>query len=174
MKYLLATLVAVVAIEASPASAQLIVRPPAHASLRQIERSQKLNLAHARYICRHGRHYMKRWGCQAVSWLTRELHQTEAALHPAVSAVSHYDAWACITDGAYPGAPHEGNGYNGLYTGPLGMTNPWSGYSGDWVRMGRAAVYAIADRVAAAHGYNDAWMRGQWPQTYPPCADKFH
>lgn len=86
---------------------------------------------------------------------------------------SHYDGWACITNGAYPGAPHEGNGVNGAYAGPLGMTSPWAGYSGDWVNMSPAAVYAIAEKVAAAHRFSSSWMQHQWPETFPPCSGFF-
>jgi hypothetical protein len=89
---------------------------------------------------------------------------------------SHYAGWSCITNGAYPRAPHEGNGYNGSYSGPLGMTTPWLGFyppGGDWVHAPRAAVYAIADKVASAHHYSYGFMHGQWPATYPPCARFF-
>lgn len=90
--------------------------------------------------------------------------------------LSHYSGWACITNGAYPGGPHEGNGYNGAYSGPLGMTTPWLGHmppGRDWVHASRRAVYAIAEREAAAHGFSYSFMRGQWPNTYPPCARLF-
>jgi hypothetical protein len=86
---------------------------------------------------------------------------------------SHLAGWRCITNGAYPGAPHEGNGVNGQYSGPLGMTNPWMGHSGDWVHMNSNDVYAIADHEAAAQGYAYSWMKGQWPNTFPPCAGHF-
>jgi hypothetical protein len=96
-----------------------------------------------------------------------------AALAP---PVAHLAGWSCITNGAYPGAPHEGNGYNGPYVGPLGMTDPWAGYSSpgpDWHLTPVLVVYAIAEKVAAAHGFDPGWMSGQWPNTYPPCADRF-
>lgn len=101
----------------------------------------------------------------AHRWL---LDRAQARLLP-----NHYDGWACITNGAYAGAPHEGNGVNGAYAGPLGMTNPWAGHSGDWVNMEPASVYAIAETVAAKHRFSDSWMRGQWPETYPPCSGYF-
>ncbi len=89
---------------------------------------------------------------------------------------AHLAGWRCITNGAYPGAAHEGNGYNGSWTGPLGMTTPWAGYmppGSDWVHSDPVAVYSIAEKVAAAHRFDPVWMRGQWPNTYPPCAGLF-
>lgn len=167
MKYGIVTLVAAAALlGVAPASAQLVAHHPAHATVRQIESSQKQNLAHARYLCNRGAHWQKRWGCQAVKWLTRELNETEAVLHPPVTASSHYQGWECIHGG-------EGDSASGTYTGYLQMTTPWEGMSYNWHAMGRA-VYSIADRVAAAHKYDYNWMRGQWPNTYPPCSHYFN
>lgn len=91
-------------------------------------------------------------------------------------AQRHWAGWSCITNGAYPGAPHEGNGYNGSYTGPLGMSTPWAGHyppGKDWVHSNRAAVYAIAEQVAARYHWSYTWMQHQWPNTFPPCARYF-
>jgi hypothetical protein len=177
MKYGITILVAVAAlIWAAPASAQLVSRPHC-SSMHCRADSQTQNLNHAKYLCNRGRHATKRWGCQAVQWLTRELKETRATLRK-VAMPNHYAGWSCITNGAYLGAPHEGNGYNPLgYSGPLGMTTPWAGYmppGRDWVHASRAAVYAIAERVSARYGFSDSWMRSQWPQTYPPCAGYFN
>lgn len=161
---------------AVPASAQLVAHPRCQAMACR-EASQTQNLKHARYLCHHGRHATKRWGCQAIRWLTRELHKTEAVLHPRVVAASHWSGWNCITTGdGHPGQAHEGNGYNGAYAGPLGMTDPWAGYASpgsDWVHTPVSVVYAIAEKVAAQHNFADWWMRQQWPNTYPPCAGYF-
>jgi hypothetical protein len=84
-------------------------------------------------------------------------------------------AGGASTPGAYPGAPHEGSGWNGGHSGPLQMTNPWAGYyapNGDWNTNWMVAFWT-AERVAAAHGFSYVWMRGQWPATYPPCAGRF-
>lgn len=102
-----------------------------------------------------------------------------AALYAPKPLPGHYAGWSCITNGAHPGAPgdpHEGNGYAGSYTGWLGMTTPWAGHyppGSDWVHSAQADVYAIAESEAAQHGWNDTWMRGQWPNTYPPCSGFF-
>lgn len=110
----------------------------------------------------------------AHRWLHRVASERLAAMAP--PAAGHWRGWSCITNGAYPKAPHEGNGYNGLYSGPLGMTTPWAGYmppGRDWVHSNVGAVYAIAEKVAATHGFNYGWMHGQWPNTFPPCAAFF-
>lgn len=90
----------------------------------------------------------------------------------AATRPAHYALWSCITNGAYPGAAHEGDGYNGSYSGPLGMTTPWLGHSppgSDWVHSDRVAVYQLAEQEYADHGYSSAFLRGQWPNTSPPC-----
>jgi hypothetical protein len=66
---------------AAPATAHLPYKP-ACKSLDCIERSQQRNLAHAEYVARHGAHAHRRWARKAVVWLTRELGQTWAWLHP--------------------------------------------------------------------------------------------
>lgn len=105
--------------------------------------------------------------------LLRRIAAKLAARADAVRVASHYAGWDCIHNGAYPGAPHEGDSATGTYTGPLQMTYPWAGYYVHWHDVSIGAVYAIADRVAAARGYSYAWMSGQWPQTFPPCARYF-
>jgi hypothetical protein len=126
----------------------------------------KINLAHVTYVCEHGWGKVKKEHCQAEKWLKRLLAP------PATRVVSHQSLWSCITNGAYPGAPHEGNGYNGSYSGPLGMTTPWMGHyppGSDWVHSDVATVYAIAEEEYRKTGYSSVWLHGQWPQTSPPC-----
>lgn len=116
-----------------------------------------------------------RWLLRYGQWHMRRAH---ARLHPR-PLVAHLAGWRCITNGAYPGAAHEGNGYNPAgYSGPLGMTTPWLGHyppGSDWVHSDPLAVYAIAERERASvrPALRDGWMRGQWPHTYPPCAGYF-
>ncbi|MFL5864690.1 MAG: hypothetical protein ACJ780_28670 [Solirubrobacteraceae bacterium] len=66
---------------AAPATAHLPYTPKCK-SLECIERSQQRNLAHAEYVAHHGAHAHRRWAKRAVVWLTRELGQTWARLHP--------------------------------------------------------------------------------------------
>jgi hypothetical protein len=182
MRYLIVTLIAVLALivatDAYPHSAILVVHPKGH-TLRAIAASQKVNIKHNRYVCRHGGGWNQIRSCKALVWLKREYNETEVKLHPRVSAASHWKGWSCITHGPNfnDTGYHEGNGYNGSYTGPLGMSTPWAGYyppTGDWVTTPVATVYAIAERVAAANHFRYSWMAGQWPQTFPPCAGYFN
>lgn len=109
----------------------------------------------------------------AHRWLAKVAAARLARLFP---VVGHFAGWSCITNGAYPGAAHEGNGYNGSFTGPLGMTTPWAGRyptGADWVHTPVATVYADAEQEAAKHGWAWSWMQGQWPNTFPPCARFF-
>jgi len=109
-------------------------------------------------------------------WLYRTMTSRVLEAERRIAAASrpaHYKLWSCITNGAYPGAAHEGNGYNGPYSGPLGMTTPWAGHSPpgrDWVHSDVMAVYRLAEREYADRGYSSAWLRGQWPNTSPPCS----
>lgn len=106
-----------------------------------------------------------------LHYSTNKIRQLEWSGLPA-----HYTGWHCITYGAYPGAAHEGHGYNGPYTGPLQMTSPWMGHSapnGDWNTLSDTQVYWVAERVAAAYGFSYSFMAGQWPNTFPPCSRYF-
>lgn len=102
-------------------------------------------------------------------WITEARHR----LIPPAPRIAHEALWKCITNGAYPGAAHEGNGYNGSYSGPLGMTTPWGGHmptGSDWVHTPVETVYADAEAEYAKSGYSTLWLHGQWPNTSPPCA----
>lgn len=116
----------------------------------------------------------RKWQKAVTYWMGVRKHAWQV-LHPA-PAVGHWAGWSCITNGAYPGAAHEGNGYNGSYTGRLGMTTPWAGHypsTGDWVTTSAEETYGVAEKEAAKHGWSYLWMKGQWPNTYPPCAGLF-
>lgn len=127
---------------------------------------------HPQFGTRHSRAVL----VKNATWQRRWAQNRLAVLVPRVQTAGHYAGWSCITNGAYPGAAHEGNGYNGSYTGPLGMTTPWAGHmppGSDWVHSDVSAVYAIAEQEAAKHGFSYSWMQGQWPETFPPCAKYF-
>ena len=85
------------------------------------------------------------------------------------ASIPHYSGWLCIhsREGAW-----NANTGNGFYGG-LQMTYGWMGL------VTRADLLSPAQQMRAAEtgyrrsGYSDSWMRGQWPQTYPPCARLF-
>lgn len=133
---------------------------------------------HARSTQYHPNPKRKHHWQQAVRFWLHVRRDAWLTMHPkpARTISGHWAGWSCITNGAYPGAAHEGNGYNGHYTGRLGMTNPWAGHSpstGDWVTAPIAEVYGVAEAEAVKHRFADWWMRQQWPETYPPCAGYF-
>ena len=93
-------------------------------------------------------------------WLLR----AEARLHP-----PHEAGWNCIhyREGSWAddGAP---------YYGGLQMSYSWMGQI-----RGQANWYSpltqmwAAERLSAKYHFSYSWMKGQWPNTYPPCASYF-
>ena len=85
------------------------------------------------------------------------------------ASIPHESGWLCIhsREGAW-----NANTGNGFYGG-LQMTYGWMGL------VTRADLLSPAQQMRAAEtgyrrsGYSDSWMRGQWPNTYPPCAGRF-
>lgn len=60
----------------STAQAHLVTKPKDKA-LSEISRSQKANLAHAKYVCRYGQRSHKKWSCSAFhGWLSREYRES--------------------------------------------------------------------------------------------------
>ncbi len=43
-------------------------------------RVQEKNLAHVKYVCKHGGGYHKHWSCKARTWIAKELHATQAKI----------------------------------------------------------------------------------------------
>jgi len=121
--------------------------------------------------CRRARAQLR-----AHRWLYTLAKRRYDDLYAAKPVTGHLAGWRCITNGATPRSPHEGNGYNGDYSGRLGMTTPWAGHypsTGDWVTVSEAEVYGVAETEAAKHRWSYSWMSGQWPATFPPCASHF-
>lgn len=124
-------------------------------------------------ICVHGQRLVHALGV---------LHRIDANLAAKAAAAraaagpAHLAGWLCIHNGAYPGAAHEGTGWNPShdYSGPLQMSSGWGGYPVyDWNTIPEMQVYADAEVVAAQNGFSYTWMSQQWPNTYPPCAGLF-
>jgi hypothetical protein len=88
--------------------------------------------------------------------------------HP-VSTAGHLAGWLCIhrREGAWNAS--TGNGYYG----GLQMTYGWMGLVKDASKLSPAQQMAAAETGYRQSGYSDSWMRGQWPNTYPPCAGLF-
>jgi hypothetical protein len=90
--------------------------------------------------------------------------------------LSHLAGWLCIhsREGAWN---DEGDPYwGGLQMGWWFMNT----YARELVQLkGPASNWTPLEQMAVAEGayylsgYSDSWMRGQWPNTYPPCAHLF-
>lgn len=83
----------------------------------------------------------------------------------------HAAGWLCIHrgEGAWGAVDPSGNYFNGLQ-----MTYNWMGaIHGNPNDYTPNQIIWIAEKVAAAHGFSYSWMRGQWPNTFPPCASYF-
>jgi hypothetical protein len=105
---------------AADAEAHLLRYPdkPALSVLENREASQERNLAHARYVARHGGGKNQRWHRIAVRWITEELLETRRALRPAVTdwvAIQmHYGRRLALASAGDPWPhcpdPHDGSG----------------------------------------------------------------
>ncbi|HEV7639315.1 MAG TPA: hypothetical protein VGO39_00425 [Gaiellaceae bacterium] len=93
------------------------------------------------------------------------LARLRARLRPA----GHVAGWSCIQSRE---ARWNANTGNGFYGG-LQMTYGWAGRVRNAALLTPAAQIAVAEAEASEHGWSYAWMRGQWPNTYPPCAGLF-
>lgn len=100
---------------AATASAHLVLLPdyPQRSVLENREVSQLENLAHARYVARHGGGRNQRWHRRAVRWIGSELAETRRALRPSIPAM-WYEIAVCES-GRRPPLWHinTGNGYYG-------------------------------------------------------------
>lgn len=162
MTKLLSLLVAVAAlITAAPASAHLVAHHAKGASLWSVERSQKQNLAHAKWVCKNGAHQHKRWACHATQWLTKELQETETALHPPERVVASRQLYngggygvarcgsSCVQceSGGNPSAVSPDGKYWGLYQFDYGTWVAHGGSPGSYGRAGSAEQTAVASRM---------------------------
>ena len=155
----------------APASAQLITHPKCK-TMHCREVSQKQNLKHARYLCNHGRHATKRWGCQAIRWLTRELHETWNALRPRVAVRtlqgSDIGAWICIHSHEGAWDSNTGNGYYGGLQMDYGFMQT---YGAEFMRSwGTADRWPPWAQITAARRARDSGRGyGPWPYTAAIC-----
>jgi hypothetical protein len=80
---------------------------------------------------------------------------------------AHYYGWLCIhsREGSWndDGAP---------YYGGLQMHEGWGGVH-HANELSPMEQIRLAEREYRETGYSHAWLAGQWPNTYPPCADYF-
>jgi hypothetical protein len=101
---------------------------------------------------------MKRW-----VWRHFKAHRLKAQC----PAVAHLAGWLCIhsREGAW-------NDTGDPYWGGLQMHPGWGGvtHASDLSPMGQMQLAETGYRNS---NYSHAWLAGQWPNTYPPCAGLF-
>jgi hypothetical protein len=147
--------VGLVVLAASVSSASAHLTRPLRGDHRDLTTARR-SLAHSLYVCVRGSGRPQHRHCRAVPWL-RQLVQ-RLSPHP----VSHLGLWSCIHS-------QEGNDGAGTYTGPLQMTYPWEGLYHSWYSLPMKTVFALAEQKYREHGYSQAWLFGQWPNTAPNC-----
>ena len=135
--------------------------------LRQLHDARYQQIVGARPLYRLISH-RARWHRVAFRWHVKQLQRWQAkAERQALPA--HTRGWLCIHGGEGAWNANTGNGFYG----GLQMTYGWMGL------VSNAAVLSPAQQMQAAEigyrnsGFSDSWMRGQWPNTYPPCANLF-
>lgn len=96
--------------------------------------------------------------------------QASAGKKQKVNYPPHYNGWVCIHNREGAWNDDTGNGYYG----GLQMTYNWMGVipgKANW--LSPLAQMWAAERVAAQNNFSYSFMRGQWPNTFPPCAGFF-
>lgn len=156
----------------STAEAHLVVSPK-NDSLKSIEKSQTLNLAHARYVCNNGRRAHKTWSCNAVKWISKELRETRRARNPYASEMAA--AWAWYNTGSTQCVVnHEGGwgsvnsaGYYGRFQMDVGFQTAYGAEF--YYRFGTANNWPQwAQVVTAYRGWKKRWYY-PWPTYFKYC-----
>jgi hypothetical protein len=81
----------------------------------------------------------------------------------------HLAGWSCIHSREADWSANTGNGFYG----GLQMSYGWAGRVQNAALLAPTEQIAIAEAEAAEHGWSYAWMRSQWPNTFPRCAGLF-
>lgn len=147
------TLVALAVALVAPASAHAhLIAKPRNSSLSARLVAQQQNLAHARYVCRHGGGEHRRWACRATLWLRRELEETRARIAAntsptaAIRAVfGRYAAQALAVSSCETGGTFNVYASNGQYQGLFQM--------GDYARSRYGHGYTPLAQARAAYRY---------------------
>jgi len=90
-------------------------------------------------------------------------------LTPRPQATGHVAGWLCIHSREGAWNAQTGNGYYG----GLQMSYGWMGLVGNAALLSPEQQMAAAETGYRQSGYSSAWLAGQWPNTYPPCAGYF-
>lgn len=155
---------------AAPAQAHLAYKPEDD-TLKARAVSQKLNLAHAKYVAKRGAGEHKRWAVKAVGWLSKELNETKTALAPKRTLASHpswlVNAFICIHGHEGAWNANTGNGYYG------GLQMDWSfmsTYGPELLRAkGPANNWTPAEQIEVAIRAHRTRGFHPWPNTARYC-----
>ena len=101
MRRLTPVALAVAALAFAPAASAHLVAKPKRDTLAAVAENQRENLAHARYVTRHGKGPHVRWHRLASRWLARELRETEARIAAARERNASPQSAICQVFGSY-------------------------------------------------------------------------
>lgn len=120
---------------------------------------------HARVMVRDHR-WLKRFGLRIRAEGWRRMHPKPR--YVSSGGVAHRAGWLCIHSREGDWHANTGNGYYGGLQAHYG----WGGVA-RMDLLSPEAQMAVAEREFRKTGYSHAWLAGQWPNTYPPCAGYF-
>jgi hypothetical protein len=134
----------------------------------------KINIKHGKQLLRFlrynveagtrkSRQSVRRSGLFLIHYGRRQLRDAYSRTRPA-----HYDGWLCIHN-------REGSWSDDdwPYYGGLQMSEGWMGVVHHANDLSAMAQMWLAERVASKYGFSYKFMKGQWPNTFPPCANYF-
>jgi len=124
--------------------------------LRFLKRHRQAGTIRSRRSVRSSGRYLVRYG-------RRHLRVAISRTRPA-----HYYGWLCIHNGEGAWNANTGNGFFGGLQAHYG----WGGIPRMDLLSPMQQMW-VAEREAGKNGFSYSWMRGQWPNTFPPCANYF-
>jgi hypothetical protein len=152
------------ATESAQAHLVQVAGKPTRSLLENRAARQRENLAHARYVCRHGARANQRWHCAAKVWIKREWNETMNLLRPATVSVPAQPrgmsaAWAWYRTGATQCVVNHEGGWTSPSIDPPGM------YAGRF-QMDASFERETTFGAAMQERYGRAWSWPPWAQVY--------
>lgn len=144
-----------------PSSGHLAYKPRTKAKTLQVrEYRQQRNLAHCRYVAKHGRGRTLAWHRNCVRWIKPELAETRLLITPAIPSV-WYELAVCES-GRRPPAWHINTG-NGFYGGLQFSYSTWKDAGGQrFTTYAHEATPGQQVAIAASWLTKTSWL--QWPE----------
>lgn len=123
---------------------------------RFLKNNKKAGTKKSRQAVKQSGHYLIRYGRRHLSIAIGR------------SRPPHYYGWLCIHSREGAWNSNTGNGYYG----GLQAQSGWGGVRFMHLLSPIEQMW-VAERAYRKSGYSSAWLRDQWPNTYPPCASYF-